>query len=370
VLFADVHVPGMQLVHLHNYLITKDCQGSNPGVHTRRMRVHDDDAGDQEPALMAIMLCMPNLQSFSSRVCAFTPATALSLRQNGRLTLQKLDICFILSDMRSLLAAIVHFTVLQALRIEPLEGLRVEPNAFDTCEPLALPRLKKFEAVLSSYFLPGLARWLARCTLPAIAHLGLEAIGETPNDFDLGGLAEFVPFFSAHQDLHSLSIYAYRDIISALLARQLPPGLRRLALRSPVLLPSTLPPLPRTVRQLALCTDPEDSDLWDLLAHLLRVRELALAEIFVAFEECTTVLPDLTRGFSWSQILLPSRGIKELDAEDTRIRGNMVLYALQFRQRGISIVDEYGYVWPPRGESGQRDVLVTISIELTTQMQG
>jgi hypothetical protein len=306
---------------------------------------------------MAIMLCTPNLQSFSSRLCVFTPAMALSLRQNGRLTLQKLEICFALSNMRSLLAAIVHFTALQALRIEPLHGLRIEPNAFSTSEPLALPRLDKFEAVLSLDQLPGFARWLTRCTLSAIAHLGLEAMDATPNDFDLGGLAEFVPFFAAHQDLRFFSIYACREVISALLARQLPPGLHRIALRSPGLLPSTLPPLPPTVRQLALCTDPEDSDLWDLLAHLLRVRELPLAEIVIAFEECTTALPDLTRGFSWSQILLPSRGIKELDAEDTRIRGNMVLHALQFRQRGISIVDEYGYVWPPRGETGQLVVL-------------
>jgi hypothetical protein len=357
VLFADVHVPTRRLIHLHNYLIAKECQGSNPGVHTRHMRVHDHDGGD-EPALMAIMLSMPNLQSFSSRLCNFTPAMALSLRQNGRLTLQKLEICFALSDMRSLLAGIVHFTVLQALRIGPLEGLRVAPNAFDTCKPLALPLLEKFEARLFFYQLPGLARWLARCTLPAIAHLGLEVMIATPNHVDLGGLAEFVPFFAAHQDLRFLSIDARREIISALLALQLPPGLGRIALRSPGLLPSTLPPLPLTVRQLALCADPEDpSDLWDLLAYLLRARELPLAEIAVAFEECTTALPDLTRGFCWSQLLLPSRDIDELDEEDTHIRGNMMLYALKFRQRGISIVDEYGYVWPSHGESGQRVVL-------------
>jgi hypothetical protein len=319
------------------------------------MSVHNYDGGDEEPALMAIMLSMPNLQSFSSRLCTFTPAMALSLRQNGRLTLQKLDIFFPLSDMRSLLTGMVHFTVLRALRIEPWEDLRV---AFDTCEPLALPLLEKFEAKLFLYQLPGLARWLARCTLPEIAHLGLEAVSATPNDVDLGGLAEFVPFFAAHQNIRCLSIDARREIISALLARQLPPGLRRIALRSPGLLPSTLPPLPPTVRQLALCTDCGDaSDLWDILAHLLRARELQLAEIAVAFEECTTALPDLTRGFCWSQLLLPSRGIDELDEEDTHIRGSMMLYALKFRQRGISIVDEYGYVWPLRGESGQRDLL-------------
>jgi hypothetical protein len=61
----------------------------------------------------------------------------------------------------------------------------------------------------------------------------------------------------------------------------------------------------------------------------------------------------ISRCFSWREILLPPCGINTLDDRHVRLCGNMVLYALRFKQRGISILDGHGCVWPGDGVSGQ-----------------
>jgi hypothetical protein len=362
VLFGDLYISASRCALLLEQLFAHACRNSHPGLHTKRLHVyeggHEDD--EQPPALMALVPYMPNLLSFSAREHTITSRELLSLCQHGRSALQTLDICFSMVDAPSVLAiAGRHCVELRAFRIEP-PAVRYRhqlqySGSFDLCAPLMLQRLARFEAVISFCLLPEFTPWLARCKFPVLAHLVLE-IGLSLEGHDLGVLQGFARFFATHRALRTLSINACEAVTLALLQHQLPPGLRHVALRGKDALPRTLPVLPPGVRRLALCADPEVSDLWDLLAHLLRVHTFSLTEIAITFVETTVELSEFVRSFSWSRLLLPPRGVHMLADSDARICGNMMLYALEFRQRGISVIDEYDHVWPPCGESGQWDI--------------
>jgi hypothetical protein len=120
-------------------------------------------------------------------------------------------------------------------------------------------------------------------------------------------------------------------------------------------LPSTLPALPLSLQQLVLTVhaNPQDSGLWGCLSHLLREPTLSLVEITVAFDGGAMTLLDNMGDFSWHHLLSPPCGLDLSNDHDVLIRGKMMLYALEFRKRGISIVDEYGSVWPADADSGQ-----------------
>jgi hypothetical protein len=364
VLFADLYIPISLCAPLLDYVFAHTCRGSNPGVHTTRLRVYENHYDrDESSALMALMLYMPNLRSFVTRHRKSSLPQLLTLCQHGRHTLQTLEIYIDISDAPNVLAAVENFTALRALCIEQAWDYHQQTaGLLDACAPLLLPHLVRFEANLHVRLLPDLARWLARCTkcmLPALKYFALTASDPVGDEHDLDGLAAFGPFFAVHEKLHSLSISACKAVTFAILTAQLPPGLRCIALCGPSTLSwaltSALPALPPAVRRLTIRADPQSSELWHLLGHLLREHTLSVTEIAIVFEEMVTNLPEFLRSFSWSTLLLPPGGIHQLDGNDARICGDMMMYALEFKKRGVSIVDEHGCVWPPRGETGQRD---------------
>jgi hypothetical protein len=355
VLFADLDIPVSFCSLLLHYIFAYTCRGSNPGVHTTRLRLYEDRCdGDVPLALMALMLYMPNLRSFVTRECKTSLPQLLTLCQHGRHTLHTLEIYFDISDAPAILAAVGHFSALKTLRVEIVGRSGEQIGLEDAHVPLLLPHLVRFEAELRVCLLSDFARWLARCTvLPALECLALTIVtfGQVE---DLNGLAAFEPFFAVQENLHELSLGACEVVTFGLLAHQLPPGLRCITLCESRL-PAALPALPPAVRRLAICADPTRLELWRLLRHLLREHSLSVTEIAVVFEEQVTNHPEFLRSFSWTKLLLPPGGIHQLDESYAHICGNMTMYALEFKQRGVSIVDEYGCVWPPRGESGQRD---------------
>jgi hypothetical protein len=365
-LFADVHVYPYEFASLLKHFLMHDSRGSSPGFHTKRLHVHedyddysdDDDVLEELSALMALLPFMPNLRFFSWRDYLIKPPVITTLGEHGQHTLQTLEIQFDMSDAPGVLTAVGHFSALRTLRIELLLEQDEHTVMLDASAPLVLTSLARFEAVLSSdvYLFPHLARWLARCELPVLDHLALVSNEYWPVESESGMFADFVPFFAAHQDLRVLSVDACEKFTVALLALDLPPGLRRITLRSPTALPRSLPTLPPGLQQLAVCGDPALASLWALLAHLLREPSLPLTEIIVVLEVGTDPEPEYPEGvrsFSWREILLPPCRIDKLDDRHVHLCGNMVLYALRFRQRGISILDDYGCVWPGDGESGQ-----------------
>jgi hypothetical protein len=356
-LFIDLHIYPSDFASLLQHFLMHDRRGSTPGAHTRCLRVREDysDADAELSAVTALLPFMPNLRSFSSREYSIVSPTLISVGQHAKRTLKTLEIHVEMSDAPGVLAAAAHFSALRTLRIELELYQHEHASLLETSPPLVLARLARFEAVLSNVcLLSQLARWLARCELPVLEHLALVFDEVWMVDSELGMLNDLMPFFAAHQDLRVLSLDACEELTLTLLALELPPGLRRVMLRSPGSLPCSLPALPPALRQLALFGKPGDSSLWDLLAHLLHEPSLPLTEIVVVLEESPTLEhPESVRSFSWREILLPPCRIDTLDDRHVYLCGNMVLYAMRFKQRGISILDEYGCVWPGDGESCQ-----------------
>jgi hypothetical protein len=92
-LLADLDIPASFCAQLLDYVFAHMCRGSNPGVHTTRLRLKEDPCyEDQLPALMALMLYMPNLRSFVTRDCKTSLPQLLTLCQHGRHTLLTLEI--------------------------------------------------------------------------------------------------------------------------------------------------------------------------------------------------------------------------------------------------------------------------------------
>jgi hypothetical protein len=373
-LFADMHICPSELALLLEHFLMHNRRGSSPGAYTKRLHVHGGYSSDVEwSTLTALLPFMHNLRSFSARGHLITSPVIITLGQHGPHILQTLEIYVKMSDALDVLAATMHFSTLRTLRIELVLYEDVEnTNLLDASPPLALTRLVHFEMALSDVCLfPPLARWLARCELPMLEHLALLAHedyeGWTVESARVM-LVDFVPFFATHQDLRVLSVDACEEVALAFLALELPPGLRRISLPARTSsLPRTLPALPSALRQLALRAEPEDSSLWDLLAHLLREPSLSLTDIIVVIEETpsTERHPECVRSFSWREILLPPCGIDKLDDRHVQLCGNMVLYALRFKQRGIAIVDGHGCVWPGDGQHGQWSSVSGVDFVLT-----
>jgi hypothetical protein len=224
----------------------------------------------------------------------------IALSQHGRHTLQALEIHLRVTDMHGALAATGNLSALRTLRIEFVLYTDEHIGVLEASASLVLARLARFEVVLFDVnFFTELGRWLARCQLPGLEHFAIVSNATWPSGYNLVELDAFTLFFAVHQDLRVLSVHACESVTQALLTLELPPGLRRISLGSKSGPPSTLPALPPALRQLALRGEPEDSSLWDLLAHLLREPSLSLTEIIVVIEEIpSTEHPECVRSSS------------------------------------------------------------------------
>jgi hypothetical protein len=205
VLFVDVHVPAGRFGLLLDRILAHESHGSNLGIHTKHFHVHGESTRAEElPILLALLSYFPNLRTFMARDYGVEPLAALTLRQHGQ-HLQKLDIFINMNAASSVLAEIGHLVTLHTLRIEFVfvRGYIIDSLAANA--PLVLPRLRVFDVTLSGRLFPSLARWLTRwltrCQLPVLDHLLLTSCEIKPLKGDLGGLAEFEPFFAIHQGL-------------------------------------------------------------------------------------------------------------------------------------------------------------------------
>jgi hypothetical protein len=305
---------------------------------------------------------MPHLVSFSARNYPFGRLLLVSLKQKSTHLLRVLEVCCDDVDVKHIIHLVGRFEALHRLRLKIPHSLVASWNELRS---LDLRLLRSIDITVTPNAFPCLFRWLRLCKFDSLREIRISQI--RGDDVDVHALSAISPFdlasfFGRHQELRTLALNVYHEpIVHFILSQTLPPGLTFVDFRLSSI-PRPLPnALPRSVRCISIRTRFSDfigfqEDLDHLLLQAAR-HELP-PELRISFNDPD----DDTSGwrgntdfgrFQWETCIRPASAMKDISEEDANLRGLMLLYALQFKRYGVSIVDEDDCVWPADGEAGQ-----------------
>jgi hypothetical protein len=363
--YSDLHVPATGIPSFLNHLLAQESEDAFPGLWTRHLCIEGDDDHDYEyhQDLLSLILYMPHLVSFSARNHPIGPPLLVSLKQKGTNILRALEVCCHVDDANRVILLVGRFKALHRLRFRFVRSELA--GSFNALCPLSLRLLRTIDITVTPHAFPNFFRWLRLCEFDSLRELHISQI--RGDDVDVHALSAISPFelasfFRRHQEMRTLALNVYHEpIVHFILSQTLPPGLTFVDFRLSSI-PRPLPnALPRSVRCISIRTRFSDligfqEDLDHLLLQAAR-HELP-PELRISFNDPD----DDTSGwrgntdfgrFQWETCIRPASAMNDISSEDTELRGLMLLYALQFKRYGISVVDEDGYVWPTDGEAGQ-----------------
>jgi hypothetical protein len=347
-LYSELSLPADDIGPLFRHLLAKDLLGMQLGLWTKHLliMVHGDSDIDLLPSLL---LCMPNLRSFTLSLWskkAIIP-TLWALRQRASSALCDLAIHINTEDTRNTIALVGQFSSLSSLSLQFSSAL--EADMISLCEPLRMHHLVHLTLELPLATISGFSRWLSLCLFQKLVHLTFRNFIDGLEHSQTNALFSLSPFFANHRFLRKFTVDVHSRTAQTVLLR-LPASVDEIVLIN-TRLPREFVPLPPSLKRLRITIDPNRGDIFTFFNRLLAATALPMTEIHLSFSDDFPSYGDFTR-FTWKTWVMPTSNIYDLGDAEIETRGKLLLYALQFRQREIAVMDEDACVWPVRDDPG------------------
>jgi hypothetical protein len=343
-MFSDLDLDLSQIEPLVNHLIYHDIRrGSKYGHKTRRLRVHPNSGEGTIDGLSSLIPHLPHLVSFASEALVY-PAQLFVITNTVGISMRHLHIAFVPREATNVLPLIHQFAALQTLSLDFL-GSDSPDTVF---HPLRTETVRRL-SITVDFALETVIGWLADSTFEGLTTLHL-GVGHVLSE-EIAKFSALKPWFEQHTALRQLELEGTPNALKAILSQ--PMSVSAVSFVEDDV-PDKVPRLRPSVRHLAFCEFPALPQLWGFLDSIIgrkKKNELALTHVyphFVAGPKDT----DFHRRFRWSTFMHSHRVAKKMLEHHSETISNLMVYALELKRVGITMVDEEGFAWPSSSDAG------------------